>query len=97
MRTEVAGLVAKGMTHDQVIEYFVKKHGGQDVLAAPIDRGFNRVAWLLPYGVGLVGVALIGRIAWRWSHRSTAASAPPPGPGDAALERRLDDELRDLD
>ena len=97
MREELAALVAKGMTHDQVIEYFVKKHGGQDVLAAPIDRGFNRVAWLVPYGVGLVGVALIGRIAWRWSHRGAAVSAAVPGPSDAALERRLDDELRDLD
>ena len=28
------------------------KYGSQEVLAAPIDKGFNRLAWLLPYAVG---------------------------------------------
>ncbi len=32
---------------------FVAEYGGQDVLAAPIDRGFNRLAWIVPYAVGL--------------------------------------------
>src|SRR4030095_8030113 len=40
MRAELASLVAKGFTHDQVIESYVTKYGGQDVLAQPIDTGF---------------------------------------------------------
>jgi hypothetical protein len=66
------------------------------VLAAPIDKGFNRLAWLLPYGVGALGVVLIGTAALRWSRRH-AAPEPAIVAAPAALNSRLDDELRDLD
>ena len=98
MREELAGLAAKGMTNDQIIEYYVKKYGSQEVLASPIDQGFNRIAWLLPYGVGLVGVVLVGRMAVRWSkQRGDQPAIPEVRAADAALESKLDEELRDLD
>jgi cytochrome c-type biogenesis protein CcmF len=100
MRAELASLVAKGMTHDQIIEYYVTKYGSQEVLAAPINVGFNRLAWLLPYGIGAVGVVMVGSLAVRWSRRRAGNAAPAAGlsaPPDAGLERKLDDELRDLD
>ena len=99
MREELSGLVAKGLTHDQLIEYYVRQYGSQEVLAAPIDQGFNRLAWFLPYVVGFVGIVFIGSLAARWSRRSAqrpAATAAIPA-ADAARERQLDDELRDLD
>jgi cytochrome c-type biogenesis protein CcmF len=97
MREEVAGLVKAGRTKEQIIDYYVAKYGSQEPLAAPIDRGFNRLAWLFPYVVGLGGALAFGTVAVRWSRRP-----PDPGPaardaGDAALEAQLDDELRDLD
>jgi cytochrome c-type biogenesis protein CcmF len=98
MRVELSGLLAKGMTHDQVIEYYVKKYGSQEVLASPIDKGFNRLAWFLPYAVGAVGVMGVGGLALRWSRRRTADTGPAAEPApDSDLEGKLDDELRDLD
>jgi cytochrome c-type biogenesis protein CcmF len=97
MRAEIAKLVASGMTRDQVIAAFVKKYGSQEVLAEPIDQGFNRLAWLLPYGVGLLGVVGIVGAAVRWSRRTAPDADATPIPVDPALETRLDDELRDLD
>jgi len=98
MRAELASLTAKGMTNDQVIDYFVKKYGSQEVLASPINVGFNRIAWLLPYGVGLAGVVVVGRMAAKWSRRRPNPDAhAQAAPKDAALESKLDDELRDLD
>jgi len=97
MRAEVAALVAAGKTREEVIEHFVAKYGSQEVLAEPIDEGFNRLAWLLPYGTGLAGVLLLATAAIRWSRRSpVAAPVEMPAVG-ADLQRRLDDELRDLD
>ena len=99
-KTELHALVEQGKTREEVIAAFVKKYGGQEVLGAPIDRGFNRLAWLFPYLIGAgsaVGVALV---AVRLSRRETPAAAEPAGtsdPEDAQLEERLDDELRDLD
>jgi cytochrome c-type biogenesis protein CcmF len=100
MRQQLAGLVAQGNDRDAVIQAFVSEWGSQEVLAAPIDQGFNRLAWLLPYGAGVLGILVVGGVALRWSRRhgnpaEDATSARTPAP--AALEARLDDELRELD
>jgi len=100
MRAELSRLVEQGRTYDEIIQHFVAKYGSQEVLAAPIDEGFNRLAWAFPYVLGLAGIVLVGGIAVRWSRRTDDAE-----PDDATvtpesapeLESRLDDELRDLD
>ena len=69
------------------------------MLTQPIDRGFNRLAWLLPYGVGLGGIVLVGGVAMRWSRRRGNGTTPeaPAVTAPSALQDRLDDELRELD
>jgi cytochrome c-type biogenesis protein CcmH/NrfF len=97
MRTELAGLVNSGKTHDEVIGYYIEKYGSQEPLAAPIDRGFNRLAWVLPYLLGAGGAVAVGLAAVRWSRHQAAASPDGPTIADPDLEERLDDELRNLD
>jgi cytochrome c-type biogenesis protein CcmH/NrfF len=90
--------LAKGMTREEIKAAFVADHGGQDILAAPIDEGFNRLAWALPYVAGLTGAAAVGLVARRWTRRRGDAPAEGPQvPQEDALRVRLDDELRDLD
>ena len=92
--------LAQGLNREQVRAAFAAEAGGQHVLMAPIDKGFNRLAWLFPYVLGASGALVIGLVARRWSHRDdrvpqvagTAAAAQ-----DRNLTARLDDELRDLD
>jgi cytochrome c-type biogenesis protein CcmF len=98
MRQEIAGLVAAGKSRDDVIQHFVAKYGSQEVLAVPLDKGFNRLAWVLPDAVGIVGIVMVGGMAVRWSRgRTQTAADAPPASASPALEARLDDELRDLD
>ncbi len=100
MRKELAGHVAGGRSRDEIVQLFIKKWGSQEVLTEPIDRGFNRLAWLLPYGVGLGGIVLVGGVAMRWSRRrgnGTTPEAPAAATAPSALQDRLDDELRELD
>ena len=77
---------------------FIKKYGGQEVLGAPLDQGFNRLAWLFPYLIGsgsAIGVAIV---TVRLSRRAaTAEPADTPDATDRELDERLDDELRNLD
>jgi cytochrome c-type biogenesis protein CcmF len=90
--------IDSGKDHDAVVAAFVQEFGGQDILAAPIDRGFNRLAWLFPYLVGLTGLVTIVVTAMRWSRQHKLAQADGPDlTADAALNERLDDELRNLD
>jgi cytochrome c-type biogenesis protein CcmF len=93
--------LAKGMSREQILAAFVADHGGQDILAMPPDAGFNRLAWAVPYAVGLTGAAAVGLVALRWSRRRQDAPADEArsdaAPNTDALRARLDDELRDLD
>jgi hypothetical protein len=70
-------------------------------LAAPIDKGFNRLAWLFPYSLGVVAAGGLGYTAFRLSRRPPAAAASAPGDiavrEDNDLADKLDDELRSLD
>ena len=90
-------LVEEGKNRDEIIAAFVKEYGGQDVLGAPIDEGFNRLAWLFPYVVGLGSAVGVGFAAVRLSKRRDPQADEAPVTQDPKLNERLDDELRDLD
>jgi hypothetical protein len=90
--------LAEGKDHDAIIAAFIKEFGGQDILAVPVDEGFNRLAWFFPYAVGLTGALGVAFVAMRWSRRGHDAEAEAAGvTEDSNLQSRLDDELRDLD
>jgi cytochrome c-type biogenesis protein CcmF len=97
-REEVKGLVAEGMTRDEVLRFYVDKHGSQEALAMPLDEGFNRLAWLFPYLLAAAGAAALGASLVRWTRLGPEPlTAAGPADVDAQLEARLDDELRNLD
>jgi cytochrome c-type biogenesis protein CcmF len=100
MRADVARLVAEGKSRDEVYAYYIAKFGSQEPLASPIDKGFNRLAWMVPYLAGASGALAIALVARRWSRRQSEAPEPADAgraQGDPALDARLNDELRDLD
>ncbi len=94
--TKLRKLIAEGKSEDEILAIFVRDAGGQDILTSPIDRGFNRLAWLLPYTVAFGSLLAIFITARRWSRSSRPALAGDAGL-DPTLNARLDDELRDLD
>jgi cytochrome c-type biogenesis protein CcmH/NrfF len=91
--------LSEGKDHDAVVASFVQEFGGQDILAAPIDKGFNRLAWFFPYLIGATGAASVAVVAFRWSRREDGEESPAARPEAESpdLTARLDDELRDLD
>jgi cytochrome c-type biogenesis protein CcmF len=94
-------LIAEGKSREEILAIFVRDYGSEEILARPRDQGFNRLAWLLPYSVGVVGIAVVGLVAVRWSRRRGVDAIAAPADGRAApaagLENRLNEELRDLD
>jgi cytochrome c-type biogenesis protein CcmF len=101
-RIEIRRLLDQQKTRDQIIDYFIKKYGSQIALAAPLDRGFNRLAWLLPYSLGTIAAGGMVYGAWRLTRRApapgaTAAPAAGAPSEDPDLADKLEDELRNLD
>jgi cytochrome c-type biogenesis protein CcmF len=101
-RIEIRQLLNQQKTRDQIIEYFIQKYGSQVALASPIDKGFNRLAWLLPYSLGTIAAGGMAYGAWRLTRRASSAGLPAPSSTsgvaeDPELADKLEDELRNLD
>ncbi|MCC6987674.1 MAG: cytochrome c-type biogenesis protein CcmH, partial [Acidobacteria bacterium] len=96
---KIKTLVDQGLTREQVLDTFVRDAGGQFILSRPKDEGFHKLLWLLPYTLALLTAVGLAVIARKWATGRTEASAlgTPAAAGDAGLQQRLDDELRDLD
>jgi cytochrome c-type biogenesis protein CcmH/NrfF len=94
MRGELAAMLDEGKTHDQIIQAFVQRYGSEEMLGAPIDKGFNRLVWLLPWTLAATGAIAIGFAAVKWSKHDAPESIEKLDP---ATDERLDDELRNLD
>ena len=86
--------ITAGDTKGEIKDRLVANYGPQ-ILAAPPKKGFDLLAWLLPIGGVLAGAAILGLLAWRWSH--TREPGPQAAPLSPALERRVDEELARFD
>jgi cytochrome c-type biogenesis protein CcmF len=95
-REELKGLVAEGLKRDEVLQFYIDKHNSQEPLAAPLDQGFNRLAWLFPYLLASTAAVALGGALMRWTRPGTEGVSDRVAV-DAQLEARLDDELRNLD
>ena len=103
MRAFISERIAAGDTKSEIKAKLVAQFG-ESVLAAPPKKGFNLLAWVLPF-VGLgIAAAAVGVLAWRWTRSSRRRQAAPGDPSlnghgrlDPELERRLDEELARFD
>ena len=68
MRAELIAAVDRGDNDDLTLQSFVQKYG-TTVMAAPTKTGFNRVAWIMPYLVLVVGIAMVTLIVRAWRSR----------------------------
>ena len=94
MTADIGRRIAAGQSKNQIEDALVAEFG-QQILAAPPKKGFNLLAWILPFVALFGGALILGVLAWRWSrNREPRPPAPQLSP---ALERRVDDELARFD
>ena len=94
IRERIAACDTKAQIKDKLVVQY-----GEEVLALPKDRGFNRAVYLVPIAVVLAALGALAYAVPRWRRRRAVddaelAGAAPLAPGDA---RRLDDELARFD
>ena len=68
MRAELVAAVDRGENDDLTLQGFVQKYG-TTVMAAPTKTGFNRVAWIMPYLVLVLGLVTVTAIVRVWKSR----------------------------
>ena len=97
VRTQIEGMIGRGMTRTGIIATFRAKYG-EKILSAPTTEGFNLLAWLMPFGAILAGCGLLFGVASRW--RAANARREPARPDDntgfdAQLRERLAAEIKE--
>ena len=97
IKAEIRDRLGRGESKEQILDAFRARYG-EKVLSSPTFRGFNWLAWIMPFAVVLTAM-LVLFVAISRRVRATTAQAPPPpaGPGNAALRAQLDRELHDMD
>src|SRR5215469_10699897 len=84
MRDQLIAAIQRDNSDDSVLQSFVQEYG-TTVLAAPTAKGFDKVAWIMPFAVFLAGSLLAVAVIrnWRERHPDHAFAGTVP----AALEK----------
>src|SRR5215470_10295660 len=89
-RQTIRAAIAQGFTRDQIMATYRKVYGDQ-VLAMLPNEGFGKVAWILPYTAGIVGLIVVLLIGFRYIGKKEPAGATV---GDGAAPATLQQEAR---
>jgi len=98
IRADIASQLASGRTPEQVIAWYIERHG-EKIRSAPTTTGFDLVAWVMPFAVLFVAGGLLVLLIRRWGLRP-AGAVPDSGQrpsADAPLsaeQRRIVDRVR---
>jgi len=87
MREQLAAATQRESNDENILQTFVKEYG-TTVLAAPTMRGFDKVAWIMPFAVFLAGSLLAIVLIRNWKSRQPAHALPhAPGTLDRYREQ----------
>jgi cytochrome c-type biogenesis protein CcmH/NrfF len=97
LRNEIRRRLGEGETKEAIVARIVERHGEQ-VLGAPVNRGFGRLAWLGPIVTVMLGLAIIWVFLRRYlARQKSEKEAESGGEGgtkmDAAVRARIEAEL----
>jgi cytochrome c-type biogenesis protein CcmH/NrfF len=96
VRAEIAERFRQGESREAIVADLIARYG-EGVQASPSASGVGLIAWLLPAAAGVITLAvLIAAVRSVRRRRVTAIESARPVPIDAAMARRLEDELDQL-
>ena len=84
MRDQLMAGLQRGDSDTQVQQFFVQEYG-LTVLAAPVNSGFGRVAWVTPFIVFVGALLLAGLVIRNWKLRPATVSGSGKLSGSAEL------------
>lgn len=96
MRGELAAGMQRADSDELLLQSFVQRYG-PTVLIAPTTTGFNRVAWVMPYLVLVLGLTTVVFIVRAWKMRPVALPSGAAPVSGAELERFREQARKDTE
>ena len=96
MREEIRQKLATGQTKAQIIKTYVDKYG-EEILTSPPKKGFNLMAWVIPFLGIVMGGALIYLALSKWVKAPSAKKShakTKPGVLDDYYAAKVEDEFK---
>lgn len=93
MTDQLTAAVDRGDSDKTITQFFVQTYGTL-VLAAPTNRGFDSVAWIMPFLGLFAGTGLVALIVWTWRKRPARIHASVPSPVQGAELARFREQAR---
>lgn len=93
MRGELMAALERGDNDDLTLQGFVQKYG-PTVVAAPINKGFNRVAWITPFVALGLGISFVVFVVRSWKNRPAPALADGISPLPTPESNSFRDQAR---
>ncbi|MHB1021953.1 MAG: cytochrome c-type biogenesis protein [Acidobacteriaceae bacterium] len=88
MIQELRAQLSQGKSDTQIFNWFAAKYG-PTVLAAPMQGGFDTVAWIAPFAVFLLATLGTALLVRKWRLRTVEMPLPPETPGYDAIRDRI--------
>jgi cytochrome c-type biogenesis protein CcmH len=97
IRREVREFLAAGKSKQEILDHYVSMYG-ERILASPRPRGFNLLAYVLPFVFLLAGMTIVVMFLKK---RTALLPGNPPSdaarcPLDEQYARRVESEMREL-
>lgn len=102
LKEEIASQIATGKTLPSILSHFENKYG-EVILSSPTKRGFNLVAWTIPFVLFGIGAGCVFLVLRRWrreslgSEEEAASDSYDSVTTDPGLRSRLEEELEKFD
>jgi cytochrome c-type biogenesis protein CcmH len=94
IRSEVSSMVAAGKSREEILNYYVSKYG-ERILVTPRARGFNTLAYILPWAALPIGAWFLTLLLKKL--RSPAPSPAPAPLPDSRYASVIEKEMKELD
>jgi cytochrome c-type biogenesis protein CcmH len=88
MIQELRAQLSSGANDRAILNWFAAKYG-PTVLAAPMQGGFDYVAWIAPFAVFLLATLGTAVLVRKWRLRTVAMPEPSAAPGFDAIRERI--------
>jgi cytochrome c-type biogenesis protein CcmH len=96
IRDEVTAMVGAGKSREEILDFFVARYG-ERILVTPRARGFNRLAYILPWAALPLGTWGLFLLLRKLKSPAPAPAQMPMSQPDSRYSSIIEKEMREMD